>query len=97
MNKVTASDFQEMVSHWLATPVNGYLGSGYGSEAKAMLQTPLATGLADAFLGKLRQDVPLAGALPPGALNLFSQDEGPDKRRIFIEASGRIIDTAGTR
>jgi hypothetical protein len=95
MAQITTIDFQEMVSHWLATPPNGYLGSGYGSPLKDMLQTPMRSGLADSFLTKLRVDVPLAGALPPSALNVYVQDEAPDKRRIFIEASGQIIDIPG--
>lgn len=80
-----------MISHWLETPVNGYLGSGYGAATKDMLQTPHKTGMADAFLQKLRVDVPLAGALPPAALNMFAVDDGPDKRTIYIQASGELV------
>lgn len=89
--KITASDLQGMVSHWVATPPNGYLGSSYGAPTKDMLQSPMKTGLADAFLAKLRVDVPLAGALPSAALNLYAVDRGPDRRDFYIEASGELV------
>lgn len=92
MNKITASDLQDMIRHWILTPPNGYLGSSYGAPTKDMLQTPMKTGLADAFLGKLRDDVPLAGALPSPALNMYAVDQGPDKRTIYIEASGQMVE-----
>ena len=91
MDKITATDLQGMVTHWVGTPPNGYLGSDYGADTLAMLQSPMKIGLADAFLSKLRADVPLVGALPAGAVNLYAQDAGPDKRSIFIEASGQLV------
>lgn len=96
MNKITAPELQGMISHWIATPPNGYLGSGYGSDIRAMLQTPMKTGLADALLNKLRVDVPLAGALPNNALNMFAVDSGLDKRSIFIDASGTLVELEST-
>jgi hypothetical protein len=91
MDKITATDLQGMVTHWAGTPPNGYLGSPYGADTLAMLQNPMKTGLGDAFLAKLRVDVPLAGALPPGALNLYAVDKGPDQRTIYIQASGELV------
>lgn len=91
MDKITADELQGMVTHWAATPPNGYLGSSYGADTLAMLHTPQKTGLADAFLNKLREDVPLVGALPAQALNLYAQDSAPDQRTIYIEASGRLV------
>ena len=44
MATITGKDIQEMVRHWLNTPVCGYLGSGYGQDAKALLQLPQADG-----------------------------------------------------
>ncbi|WP_321946596.1 hypothetical protein [Paraburkholderia sp. J10-1] len=95
MNNVTALDFQAMVSHWLATPVNGYLGSDYGNVLPDLLQNPLRAGGADVVLSKLRADVPLAGALPRAALNMYMIDEGPDKRRFYIDVSGKPIEVGG--
>jgi hypothetical protein len=97
MSKITAPDLQDMIRHWLSTPPNGYLGSGYGSPLKDMLQSPMKTGMADGFLAKLRSDVPLAGALPASALNMFSVDQGPDIRRIYIEASGQMVELGANK
>lgn len=46
-----------MVSHWLHTPVNGYLGSSYGQDIKALLHRPQADGAPGALLQKLPQPV----------------------------------------
>lgn len=91
MDKIGASDLQDFIRHWLETPVNGYLGSGYGSDPQSLLHTPLKAGLADGFLNKMRADLPLIAALPRGALNLYAVDEGPDKLKIFIDASGQLV------
>jgi hypothetical protein len=96
MDKITATDIQAMVSYWLATPVNGYLGSNFGQTVTDLLQAPMRAGQADAVLAKLRQDVPILAALPPGALNLYAVDEGPDKLRIYIDVNGTQIDVGTT-
>ncbi|ABO60536.1 hypothetical protein LA345_39175 (plasmid) [Burkholderia vietnamiensis] len=93
--KITTADAQDMVSHWLETPVNGYLGSDYGSNFPDLLQTPLRTGGADAVIAKLKTDVPLLAAMPRGSVNLYSQDTGPDQRRYFIDLSGQTVDIGG--
>jgi hypothetical protein len=93
MTKVTGKDIQDMVGeHWLRSPVNGYLGSSYGSDTKALLQRPEADGSADAYLNKLRLDVPVIQALPPGSANLFAVTEYPDKMKIVIEIAGTAFD-----
>ncbi len=54
MATITGNEIQGMVGHWLKTPVNGYLGSDYGQDVKALLQQPQTDGAPDAFLQKLR-------------------------------------------
>ncbi|MFM0608630.1 hypothetical protein PQR05_29290 [Paraburkholderia sediminicola] len=97
MDKITSEDVQGMVTHWLSTPVNGYLGSAYGQTVSKVLQQPQRSGLADAALNKLRADVPVIGALPAGAVNLLAQDEGPDVKRIFINVADQLIDAGTTK
>jgi hypothetical protein len=91
MEKITKADLIDMIRHWIATPVYGYLGSGYGADLKAMLQTPMSTGIADSVLAKLRVDIPLVASLPASALNIYAVDEGPDKRTIYIDVAGEMI------
>ncbi|WP_109479123.1 hypothetical protein [Paraburkholderia sp. C35] len=91
MAKIPASDLVDMTTHWLSTPLNGYLGSDYGQIVTDMLQTPLAAGLADATIAKLRNDVPLIAALPRGSVNIYAEDTGPDKRNLYIEVAGEFV------
>jgi hypothetical protein len=88
---LTADDVQGMVTHWLRTDPNGYLGSGYGAPVADLLQTPMASGRAEAFLDKLRTDVPILAQLPEDAVNLYSRPREPDRIDFFIEVSGALI------
>jgi hypothetical protein len=87
---ITAEDVQSMVSHWLGTPVNGYLGSDYGQDLKSILHSPFAAGLADEQVGKLRRDVPVLDILPRGAVNLYALPSPPDKVNIVVDVSGTL-------
>ncbi|SER36012.1 MULTISPECIES: hypothetical protein [Pseudomonas] len=82
---LTINDVADMIRHWLSTPVDGYLGSGYGSNLKDLLQQPLNTALADAFLAKLTEDVPILAKFPPGQLNLWAENVGKETLRIVID------------
>lgn len=84
-----------MVQHWLRCPPNGYLGSGYGSDVKSLLQTPMATGLADDLIAKCRQDVPLLRAAPDGTVNVYAFDESLDRKVIRFEVGGEMVDVSG--
>ncbi len=95
MAEITGNDIQAMVTHWLKTPVNGYLGSDYGSDIKALLQNPQTAGLADAFIDKARHDVPVISLLPSGAVNLYYRDQGPDNRELIVDVAGVDISVGG--
>ncbi len=95
MTPITGSDIQQMVDHWLNTPTNGYLGSGYGQDTKSLLQRPQSDGAPDAFLNKLRADVPVLQALPVGAVNLYRVSTAPDRLDLVIEVAGRAITVPG--
>ena len=96
-DKITGSDVQAMVRHWLGCPAGGYLGSDYGQDIPSILQTPLAAGLADGQVQKCRMDVPLVGALPSGAVNVYalSDPSAPaDRQRIVFEIHGALVETS---
>lgn len=88
---ITAEDLQAMVSHWLACPPNGYLGSGYGAGVRELLQQPLGADGADALIAKLRADIAVMAQLPPGALNVYADRQGPDKLLLFFEVAGALV------
>lgn len=88
---ITATDLQEMVTHWLGCRPNGYLGSGYGSAIPDVLQTPLAGPNADAAIAKLRDDIAVMAQLAPGALNLYAEQDGPDRLNLMFEVAGSFV------
>lgn len=95
MATITGKDVQGMVRHWLNTPVCGYLGSDYGQDAKALLQLALSDGAPEAFLDKMRQDIPALQALPDDALNIYAVRTPPDRVDLFIDVAGAAIQVPG--
>lgn len=97
-NLVTLTEINGMVTHWLGTPLNGYLGSDYGQEIQSLLQSPMQTALGDAFIDKLVSDVPLLGAMPDGAVNLYWKDHGGriDAKDLFLQLGGATLSLADT-
>jgi len=94
-DKITGNDVQAMVRHWLGCPAGGYLGSDYGHDIPGILQTPLAAGLADGQVQKCRIDVPLVGALPSGAVNVYALNDLnalADRMRIVFEVHGALVE-----
>ena len=93
MKTITGDDIQEMVRHWLETPVNGYLGSSYGSDTNSLLQRAISEPeQTDQYLKKLRTDVEILAALPADSVAMYGTIEGADKMRITIEVAGRSYD-----
>ena len=91
-NIIDGPEVQDMVSHWLKTPENGYLGSGYGQSLKDLLQNTLSDGAADAQLQKLRSDVPVLQVLPDNSTNIYSVQTPPDRLDLLIEVAGQAIE-----
>lgn len=92
MTTITGDDIQAMVRHWLETPVNGYLGSGYGADAKSLLQRAQSEGQADSFVRKLKRDVSVLEVLPNSAVSLYGTPEGVDRLRLTLDVAGRSYD-----
>jgi len=91
MASITGRDIQDMVRHWLNAPVYGYLGSDYGCDTKALLQNPQSSGVANAFIAKLKKDLPILATLPANSVNLYSRQNGVDRLDIFIEVAGTSL------
>lgn len=80
-----------MVRHWLSTPPNGYLGSGYGSDAHALLQRPQSSGLADIFIDKMMEDLPILRALPSGSVNVYFEQVDKQSKRLIVQVADQLI------
>lgn len=91
MSTITPHLVQSMVRDWLTTPVNGYLGSSYGQDLRRVLHSPLGANLADAQLEKLRTDVPVLTMLPESSVNLYSDSNGIETKRLYIELAGKLL------
>lgn len=90
---VNSVELQDMVTHWLHVPPNGYLGSDYGSDPQSLLQQPLLSPRADQFMNKMASDIPMIGALPDGAVNLYVQEISGvnDGKKLLIEVADGIV------
>jgi hypothetical protein len=88
MSTIDSKEIQKFVNHWLSVPAFGYLGSDYGQETKSLLQRPQSDGAADAYLRKLRTDVPVIDVLPAGSTNLYGVQTAPDRLDLVIEVAG---------
>jgi hypothetical protein len=85
MQKLIDSAFLlNQVRHWLATSINGYLGSGYGIDLKAYLHKPMNTFDGDAIIDKMRVDIPALAALPRNVINLYFENAGLDGKKLHI-------------
>jgi len=91
MSPITAQDVQAMVSHWLNTPVHGYLGSDYGNDLTSLLQQAFSGGKADELIAKLRADVPALSVFPDGMVNVYGIQTPPDRLDLVIEVAGMAV------
>lgn len=92
-NTLSMLEVSDQVRHWLETPVEGYLGSGYGNDVKALLQQPQNSALADSFIQKLIADVPVLAGMPAGAVNVYLENIDKERQRLIIDLNGTQVAT----
>jgi hypothetical protein len=94
--QITPEDIAGMVRHWLETPPEGYLGSPYGADVKALLQRPQTDQVAiNDFIAKMRNDLPVLGYLPAGSVNAWIAPDGADRAVLYIDVAGTLIKAGG--
>lgn len=81
---IDAPAVKAMVVHWLATPPNGYFGSGYGADVRTMLLRDLSADSADALLKKLRRDLPLLDQFSDQQLRIETAVSGHDSLYVYL-------------
>jgi hypothetical protein len=90
--QITPQDITAMVRHWLETPPEGYLGSPYGSDVKALLQRPQTDNVVmSEFTAKMRRDLPVLDYLPPGSVSAWMERNGVDKMVLHVDVAGTLI------
>ena len=85
MADILTSDVQEMIVHWLATMVDSILHSHYGNNSADLLHNPFSVGIADSFIAKLKNDIPILQVLPANLISIYSVNKHPDKKYIYLE------------
>ena len=80
-----------MIAHWIGTKPNAYYGSTYGAPTEDLLQKPLSSPIADAYLAKMREDIPVIASLPSGTINMYSDNDGVDRKKIYIDINGSAV------
>lgn len=81
---IDGAQIGQMIEDWLTTPVNGYFGSSYGADLASLLLRPLSRPLGDQFIAKLKQDVPILNKLSSDQLELYSTNEGFERKIIYL-------------
>ncbi len=80
-----------MIAHWVQTKPYSYLGSSYGAPLEEILQKPLSSPIADAFLAKMRADIPVLAALPASVVTMYAESNGIDRKYIYIDIDGSAV------
>ena len=92
---IEPEDVASMTQHWLGCQAGAYLGQDYGNDVKALLQTPLAAGLANDTIAKLRADIPLIGASGPNEVNVYALQTGIDSMAVVFDVYGVPVQAGG--
>lgn len=85
MAEITQQDIDEMIRHWLHTPVGTFLGSDYGFDKHSLLFRPLTMSGYDEMIAKLKRDVPILSLMPQGTINFYQMPVPPDTEVIFLQ------------
>lgn len=81
---ITTATVYPMVIHWLNTRPNGYFGDPYGADLNAFLLKPLSAPVADAFLNKMKRDIPVTADLTDDQLSIQSENVGFERKIVHL-------------
>jgi hypothetical protein len=84
-NKIMA-----MIAHWLESEVNGYFGSDYGPDFNSLFLAPLSAPVANTFIEKMKNDIPILKQLSADQFQLWAQDEGFETKIIYLRVGQQI-------
>lgn len=87
-------EITEILEHWQNTKANAYRGSSYGEDHSKLLLQAMSTDLADQYLSKLKQDIPLLANLDSDTLSIWSEDLGHDTKRIYLSVGSVLLEIA---
>lgn len=73
-----------MVQHWLTTPVDSILGTGYGNNLPDYLHRPLGEMRLGEWVDKMYRDLPVLGFLPEEAVQVSFDSNGLEISRVTV-------------
>lgn len=80
-----------MLDHWFNSEINGYFGSEYGPDLNSLLLGPLDSPVANAFIAKMKNDIPILKQLSADELSLYSVNEGFETKVIYLKVGDVAI------
>jgi len=80
-----------MLNHWFEAEINGYFGSPYGPDLNSLLLGPLDSPVANAFIAKMKNDIPVLNQLSADELSLYSVNEGFETKVIYLKVGDVAI------
>ncbi len=80
-----------MLDHWFNSEINGYIGSEYGPDLNSLLLGPLDSPVANAFIAKMKNDLPILKQLSADELSLYSVNEGFETKVIYLKVGDVAI------
>ena len=80
-----------MLDHWFNSEINGYIGSEYGPDLNSLLLGPLDSPVANAFIAKMKNDIPILKQLSADELSLYSVNEGFEAKVIYLKVGDVAI------
>lgn len=89
---ITRSDIIPMIEDWLSTPVNGFFGSSYGADLPSLLLSHQSAPVSDAFIAKLKTDIPILAQINQDQLALYAENNGFERKRIYLQVFDVAID-----
>lgn len=78
-----------MIEHWMATPPNGYFGSSYGNNMAEQLLKNTDAFTADAFLAKMKADIPVLQQLGDG-INIVQNHLDFERVQLYVQLGSNI-------
>ena len=89
---ISTAHIVAMIEHWLSTPPNSYLGSSYGAPLNELVLNRLSAPIGNAFIAKMKTDLPVLNQLSANELSLWSTTQGHETRIIYLKLGEVNID-----
>lgn len=88
------SEITQILEHWNNTRANSYRGSSYGHNHEKLKLQIMSEDIADQYLSKLKNDIPILATLDSDTLSIWSEDLNNDTKQIYLSVGSVVIPIA---